>query len=177
MPHFLKSNLEGTDKSPLCLYNISMDLTDKIKQLTESKLADKSLFIVDVVVSVRKGPAKVLVILDGDNGISIDQCADISRELSKALDETGLIDENYTLEVSTPGLDQPLKMTRQYKKNIGRSLKVKLQDHTVEGKLMEISDEKIVLNQEVGSGKKKEIKTLEIPFSAIEKAFVMVSFK
>lgn len=177
MPHFLKSNLEGTDKSPLCLYNISMDLTDKIKQLAESKLADESQFLVDVVVSSRKGPTKVLVILDGDNGISIDHCADISRELSKAFDETGLIDENYTLEVSTPGLDQPLKMIRQYKKNIGRSLKVRHQDQTTEGKLVEVSDERIVLSQEIGSGKKKEIKAIEIPFSAIEKAFVMVSFK
>jgi ribosome maturation factor RimP len=153
-----------------------MDLVEEIKKLAESKLA-VGQFIVDIIISSKKGPKKVLVIVDGDQGFSIDDCAELSRQLSKAFDEGGLIEDNYLLEVSTPGLDHPLKLKRQYTKNIGRGLKVKLQDKTIEGKLTEVSEDKIMLTQEVGSGKKKEIQNLEIPFSSIDKAFVLVSFK
>jgi ribosome maturation factor RimP len=154
-----------------------MDLTEEIKRLAVSKLTDPSQFLVDVVVSSRQGPKKVLVIVDGDNGITIDDCASISRELSATLDDSALVDENYMLEVSTPGLDHPLKLKRQYKKNIGRKLKVKLPDTIVEGTLTEVNEDTIVLSQETGSGKKKEVKIIDIQFSEIEKAFVLVSFK
>ena len=154
-----------------------MELEDQIKQIAEQKLTDPSLFIVEVVVSARKGPKKVLVIVDGDNGVSIDDCAAISRDLSQTFDETGFFEDSYTLEVSTPGLDQPLKLKRQFVKNIGRRLKVKLADKIEEGKLEAVTDETITLISETGSGKKKESKNINIDFSQIEKAFVLVSFK
>ena len=154
-----------------------MELEDQIKQIAEQKLTDPSLFIVEVVVSARKGPKKVLVIVDGDNGVSIDDCAAISRDLSQTFDETGFFEDSYTLEVSTPGLDQPLKLKRQFVKNIGRRLKVKLADKIEEGKLDAVTDEAITLTKETGSGKKKESTTISISFSQIEKAFVLVSFK
>ena len=155
-----------------------MDLTEEIKRIAVSKLTDPSQFLVEVLVSSRKGPKKVLVIIDGDHGINIDDCASISRELSAVLDDSGLMgDDPYMLEVSTPGLDHPLKLKRQYKKNIGRKLKVKLPDTIVEGTLTEVNEDTILLNQETGSGKKKEVKTIDIQFSEIEKAFVLVSFK
>lgn len=165
--------------SPLFVYrNFSMDIAEEIKRMAEEKLVDPSQFIVDIVVSARSGPKKVLVIVDGDAGIGIDDCAALSREVSKALDETGLLgEESYMLEVSTPGLDHPLKLKRQYRKNIGRKLKVKLPDRTVEGKLEAVTEETITLSQETGSGKKKETKNVDIHFSEIEKAFVLVSFK
>ena len=145
--------------------------------MAESKLANESQFIVDVVLSSRQGPRKVLILLDGDHGVSIDDCAHLSREMAAALDENNWITDNYTLEVSTAGIDHPLKFERQYRKNIGRRVKVKLQDATVEGTLTAADAEKIVLAEETGSGKKKEIKTREIPFTEIEKTLVMVSFK
>jgi ribosome maturation factor RimP len=154
-----------------------MDLVEKIKKLATDKLASPSLFIVDVIATSRKGPQKVLIVLDGDQGVNIDDCANLSRELAKSLDELSWLDESYLLEVSTPGLDQPLVMLRQYKKNVGRGLKVKLQTEIVEGMLSEVTDEKITLTQEIGKGKKKETKTVDVPFSSIEKAFVLVSFK
>jgi ribosome maturation factor RimP len=153
-----------------------MDLTEEIRKMTESRLAPGQ-FLVDVIVTAKKGPGKVLVLLDGDEGINIDDCAEISRQLSKALDESSLLDANYFLEVSTPGVDHPLRLKRQYPKHIGRTLKVKLTDKLVEGKLVGMVEEKIVLEQETGTGKKKETTTIEIPFGEIEKAFVMVSFK
>lgn len=154
-----------------------MDLAVEIKHLAESKLASESQFIVDVVISSRQGPRKVLILLDGDQGVSIDDCAHLSREMANALDENNWITDNYTLEVSTAGIDQPLKLVRQYKKNIGRKVRVKLKDASVEGTLQAADDEKIVLDEETGTGKKKENKTREIPFTDIEKTLVMVSFK
>lgn len=144
--------------------------------MTEAQLSPGQ-FVVDVIVTAKNGPGKVLVLVDGDEGISIDDCAEISRQLSKLLDESQLINDKYMLEVSTPGVDQPLKLKRQYKKHIGRTLKIKTAENLVDGKLIAVDEDKITLNQEVGTGKKKETVTLDIPFDQIEKTFVVVSFK
>jgi ribosome maturation factor RimP len=154
----------------------SMDLSEEIRKLAESKLAPGQ-FIVDIISSSRQGPKKVLVTVDADQGINIDACAEISRQLSKALDDAGLLQDNYLLEVSTPGVDQPLKLKRQYNKNIGRNLKLKLQDNVLEGRLTEVHEHEIVLTQETGSAKARETHTVVVPFSEIDKAFVLISFK
>ena len=157
-----------------------MELIEKIRDLAQATLNNESLFIVDVIYSLKQGPSKkMVVIVDGDHGVTIDDCTHISRELSKVLDDTNLIEDHYLLEVSTPGLDHPLKLKRQYKKNVGRSLKVHLKDKSIiQGKLVAADEDKITLDQEIKEGKKKtEIKTGEFPYSDIEKAFVLVSFK
>jgi ribosome maturation factor RimP len=154
-----------------------MGLEEQIKRIAGEKLKDPALFIVDVVISAHKGPKKVLIVLDGDNGVNIDDCAELSRGLSAELEESSLVEDSYTLEVSTPGLDQPLKLKRQFVKNIGRRLKVKLADKIEEGKLEAVTDETITLIKETGTGKKKELTSININFSQIEKAFVLVSFK
>jgi ribosome maturation factor RimP len=153
-----------------------MELVDEIKRIAETGLTPGQ-FIVDVLISAKKGPRKVMVLADGDQGFNIDDCAALSRHLSKALDDNGLIDDNYFLEVSTPGIDHPLKLKRQYYKNIGRSLKVKVQDKVVEGILSAVNENEITLTLESGSGKNKEIKLVNLPIAEIEKAFVQVSFK
>ena len=154
-----------------------MDIAEEIKRIAEEKLIGPSQFIVDVVVSSRRVPQKVTIIVDGDSGISIEDCAKISREVSKVLDDSPLLEAHYMLEVSTPGLDQPLKLNRQYKKNIERKLRVKFQDKIVEGRLLNVTDDSITLEQETGVGKKKVISPVEIQFSEIDKSFVLVSFK
>jgi ribosome maturation factor RimP len=146
--------------------------------VAESFLKDNSHFVVDVIVSLRNNPKKLLVILDGDKGISIEDCAELSRNLSNALDESNLVDGAFILEVSTPGLDQPLKNRRQYVKNVGRNIKVKTKVNTVEeGKLSQVLENSIELLQQIGTGKKKEEKSVEISFEDIDKTFVLVSFK
>lgn len=154
-----------------------MDQVEEIRKLAvESLSPDK--FVVDVLISGKKLPRRVMVILDGDQGVTIDDCANLSRVLSKELEDRAYFgDDNYLLEVSTPGLDHPLKFKRQYFKNIGRNLRVVQKEGTAEGKLREVTDEKIVLVQETGTGKKKETKEIQIPFSEIDKTFVLVSFK
>lgn len=156
-----------------------MDLAHNIQQLAESLLANDNLFIVEVSAVMKRKPGKILVVLDGDDGVSIEDCANLSRKLSEKLDELPEMDENYLLEVTTPGLDQPLKLYRQYKKNIGRVLKVKLKEENkpAEGTLTLVTESSITLSQKSGKGKKAEDRDLIIPFESIDKTFVTVSFK
>ena len=156
-----------------------MELNEKIHDLASAALADESQFVVDVIFSGKNSPVKkVLVIIDGDKGVTIDDCASVSRQVAAVLDELNVIDDRYMLEVSTPGLDHPLKLTRQFVKNVGRSLRILLKDkNTIQGKLTAATGERITLDQETKEGKKIVIKSIEIPYSDIEKAFVLVSFK
>ena len=152
-----------------------MDLKEKIKELAIKCLLNPAHFLVEVAVSKHK-PWKFTVVVDGDQGITIDDCANVSRLLNESLESE--VSDPYTLEVSTPGLDHPLKLTRQFRKNIGRGLKVIKQDKTsVNGELKDVTEEKIVVAVASGQGKKMELKNEEIPFLEIEKAFVTVSFK
>jgi ribosome maturation factor RimP len=156
-----------------------MDLAENIQKLAEGLLSNDTLFIVEVSAVMKRKPGKILVVLDGDNGVSIEDCADLSRKLSESLDTLPEMDENYLLEVTTPGLDQPLKLHRQYKKNIGRAFKVKIKEESkpAEGTLTTVTESTITLSQKNGKGKKAEEKDLTIPFENIDKAFVTVSFK
>lgn len=173
-----KKSKRGDLKVPSLFIRVLMDIAQKIRELAESHITDASHFVVDVVISKHK-PHKVSVFVDGDNGITIDHCSDLSRALSEDLDKLDLVKENYLLEVGTPGLDQPLKLKRQYVKNVGRGLKVVTKDKTIrQGKLIAADD--TLLNLEIETvikGRKKEINVVAIPYSEIEKAIVMVSFK
>jgi ribosome maturation factor RimP len=150
-------------------------VVDTIKQKVEDLISDDaSLYMVDVILKGNKGGQKLIVLIDGDKGLDIDKCAEISRKLGLQIEEENLIDSSYTLEVSSPGLDMPLKLERQYQKNIGRNLKIENKEGQQEkGKLIEVKEAGISL--EIQKGKKKEVK--EIDFKEINRTFVEVSFK
>ncbi len=151
---------------------------ERILKLVEQCLINPSHFIVDVVVTSNKAGGKVLVLVDGDEGFSIDDCADLSRKLSERLDAEGAFDSKYLLEVSSPGVDHPLTLLRQYKKNVGRNVKVHLYEgEIVEGKITNASEEALTLEQQIGKGKKKELKEVVLTFSNIKKTLVTISFK
>ena len=159
-----------------------MDLSTSITEMAASLLKEPHLFLVEVVISGNRVQKKVVVIIDGDNGATIEDCAKLSRALSAKLDEEeDSIPEKYTLDVTTPGVDFPLKLKRQYKKHIGRGFKITLTDKSqVKGKLISTSDESIEIEFEEKTdkkSKKKEMKTMELPFDMIDKAFVQISFK
>jgi ribosome maturation factor RimP len=154
-----------------------MEIATELRTMAESCLGNESQFLVDVLITARQGPKKVLVMVDADNGIGIDEFSEISRKLSVLLDESGLIDGQYSLEVSSPGIDQPLKSVRQYQKNVGRKLKIKSKGEILEGTLESVSENFVELALVKGTGKKKETSIVQIPFSEVEKAFVLVSFK
>lgn len=158
-----------------------MDLSTSITEMAASFLKEPHLFLVEVIISGNRAQKKVVVIIDGDEGATIEDCAKLSRALAAKLDEEETIPEKYTLEVSTPGVDFPLKLKRQYKKHIGRGFKITLTDKSlVKGKLIGTSDEAIEIAFEEKTdkkSKKKEMKTMELPFDMIDKAFVQISFK
>ena len=157
---------------------VTESIVDKIRTVVEESLAShEDLFLVDIVKKGNDRSGKVIVLLDGDQGISIDQCAKVSREVSHFIDEEIELNEPLTLEVSSAGLDHPLKSKRQYVKNIGKNVKVTLSDQSqVEGKLKKVDDEAVEL--EVLIDKKKKTTEAEvINFEDINKTIVLVSFK
>ncbi len=154
-----------------------MDIKAKLTELVEASLSNPTLFLIEVVISSRN-VEKISVIIDGDAGVTIDDCTRISREMSAKLDELNFGTDRYVFEVSTPGLDHPLKLKRQFQKNVGRGLKVHRKDKSITlGKLNTVDDGKIVLMQETKEGKLIKESEVVIPFEDVEKAFVMVSFK
>lgn len=159
------------------------EISAEIQALMERHIHDDSLFIVDVVVKTTGSiVTKILVLLDGDEGVSIDQCADLSRSVSEELESMDILDAKYRFEVSSPGADYPLKYARQYPQHMGRRLQVTLKNGAEKiGSLNEVKDESIILTEEVlkGNGKAKKYIAqgeIEIPFGDIEKTNVMISF-
>lgn len=166
---------EGTE-SPLFVCIVFMEIAAQIKQMVDQKLANGPHFALDVRVNVRMNPPKITVIVDGDNGITIDDCANISRALSDAIDKEKVL-ENYSLEVTTPGIDQPLKLPRQYAKHVGRNLKIELKDKSiVRGKLLEADVVSITMEEEK-KDKKAPVSIQKLTFDQLEKTLVMISFK
>ncbi|MCS7018361.1 MAG: ribosome maturation factor RimP [Cytophagales bacterium] len=159
-----------------------MELEEKVAAYVQS-LLEESFFLVDVQFHDKSGRARLVVSLDGDRGVSVDYCASISRQLSEWLEEQNLIQNAYVLEVSSPGVGQPLKMLRQYYANIGRTLRVDTTTGvTHKGKLVQVSPESILLEPlPVKKTKKAQQKISQqqamlIPFAEIAKAVVEISF-
>lgn len=153
-----------------------MDLRAKLTDLVVESM-QPGHFLVDVIASA-KNLSKITVVIDGDHGVTIDACGELSRLVSAKLDELNFGTGRYLLEVTTPGLDQPLKLTRQFVKNIGRGLRVHRRDKTqINGRLISANEQVIVLSQEVKEGKKVTSTEVVLPFEEIERAFVTISFK
>jgi ribosome maturation factor RimP len=154
-----------------------MNIEKKVKELVEEKIADKpNLFIVDIKMHSN---GKLVILVDGDNGVGIDDVAGISRFVGFKLEEENVIETAYNLEVSSPGLDAPLKSIRQYIKNIGRNLAIKMADGTKrEGKLSSITEDAIVIEEKVKEkGKRAEVIEAVIPVDQITETKVLISFK
>lgn len=155
----------------------TMAFRDKISDLLEERLKEKpSLFLVDLTIT---DAFKVMVTLDGDTGVNLQDCIDISRAIDNNLDRE---EQDYSLEVASAGVSTPLKLVRQYKKNIGRTLKVKTATETIEAKLENVTDENITLTwtarepKKIGKGKETVEHTREIPYSEIKEAIVTIIF-
>ncbi len=131
------------------------------------------------LVSVRIKPTNnIKVFLDADSGLSIDKCVKLNRAMYRIIEEKAWYpDGNFSLEVSSPGLDEPLKLIRQYKKNIDRSVSVKLNDDTVqEGKLIAVNDDSIQLEYTEGKNKKAITLQKEIAFDQIKQTTIIIAF-
>ena len=155
-----------------------MGIREQIITMIEPLLAGSPYYLVEVQTSKSRINPKITVLIDSDTGISIDECGEISRQLDQQMEESALIGGAYTLEVSSPGIEFPLSLLRQYQKNVGRSLKVVKTDGVEKrGILITVLDDHIVLQQEGIRKKKEEATEFVIPIAEISKAQVQISFK
>jgi ribosome maturation factor RimP len=148
----------------------------QIEQLVDKLLLPESEYF---KVQVKIKPTNnVKVYLDGDNGISIEKCVMFNRKLYKSIEETNLFPEgDFSLEVSSPGVDEPLKLKRQYAKNLGRFVEIVFVDGSKkEGKLLEVAGEDVIIEQSSGKGKKTAIEQIVIPFNNIKTTTVQTKF-
>ena len=164
--------------SPLfCFSKLVMQIENRVRELVEEKIADRpELFLVEVKMLPNN---KLIIHVDGDEGISIQDCAAISRHVGFHLEEENTIVQAYNLEVSSPGVGEPLKLKRQYEKNIGRLVDVKLPGgDKKEGKLLAVDEAGITIEESIKEkGKKAQLVETQIAFNNITEVKVLISFK
>jgi ribosome maturation factor RimP len=154
-----------------------MQVENRVKELIEEKISDRpELFLVEIRMLPNN---KLIIHVDGDEGISIQDCAAISRHVGFHLEEENVIVQAYNLEVSSPGVGEPLKLKRQYYKNVGRLLSVKLADGSLkEGKLLSVTDSEITIEESIKEkGKKAALAETVLSFDNIVETKVLISFK
>jgi len=149
----------------------------KVQDLLEEAFAEnQSLYLIDL--SFLPGN-KIQVVVDGDEGISLSECIRISRNIEHNLDRE---EEDFALEVTSPDIAEPLKVQRQYIKNLNRIITVKKNNQEIEGTLTEVNKDDIVLSwkarepKAIGKGKVTVEKTETIPYKDIVEAKVKIIF-
>lgn len=158
-----------------------MSTEERLLKLLEAKFAEEDYadcFLIEIKISAAK---KVEVSIDCDGRLDFAKCQRISRYLEGFIDEEGWLGEKYTLEVSSPGVDRPLKFKRQYVKNIGRQLLLRLQDGEEQtGLLKAVNEDDIIIEQKVrkqeGKRKKTVLEETAFAFDDITTATVKISF-
>lgn len=154
-----------------------MIFKDKVVALLNQGLSEKpSVFLIDLTIT---DAMKIIVTLDGDQGVTLQDCIDINRAIENNLDRE---EQDFSIEVASAGVSTPLKLVRQYKKNIGRTVKVKTATDVIEAVLTDANDEFITLTwtarepKKIGKGKETVEKTRELPYSEIKEAIVTITF-
>ncbi|MBD3723651.1 MAG: ribosome assembly cofactor RimP [Flavobacteriaceae bacterium] len=151
---------------------------EKVNQLVQEALMERpSLFLIDLKIT---DDNKISVILDGDNGVNLQDCIDVSRVLEHNLDREEV---DFALEVASAGATSPMKLPRQYKKNIGRKIKVvKISDEVIEATLIEADENGVTLEwkarepKKIGKGKETVDKKEVLPYTDIKQAVVIITF-
>jgi ribosome maturation factor RimP len=154
-----------------------VDFKTKVHALLEAGLSDKpSLFLVDCQIS---NTNKILITLDGDHGVNLQDCIDISRAVEHNLDREEV---DFELEVASAGVSSPLKLKRQYTKNIGRTLLVKSHDKEFEALLESTDENGITLTwterqpKKIGKGKENVQMNVHLNYEDIKEAIVTITF-
>jgi ribosome maturation factor RimP len=152
-------------------------LKTKVTELLEAALTERSdLFLIDFSINNEN---HIKIIVDGDNGVLVEDCMFVSRAIEHNLDRE---EEDFSLEVMSAGAAAPLVNKRQYKKNLKRTLKVKTSSEEIEGTLTDVTDSDILLAWKVrepkpiGKGKVTVKKEASIPYKDIVEAKVMIKF-
>ena len=154
-----------------------MTFKEKVNELlVEVLLGKPSVFLIDLTIT---DSFKIIVTLDGDNGVALQDCIDISRAIEPNLDRE---EQDFSLEVASVGVGSVLKLHRQYQKSVGRTLIVKTLNQTIEAELIQVTENFIILSwvarepKKIGKGKETVHKRQEIPFTEIKEAVVTVNF-
>lgn len=154
-----------------------MALKDKVEALVAAALEGYTdLFLIDLTVGTDN---KIMLTIDGDNGVTLQDCINMSRAVEHNLDRE---EEDFALEVASAGASSPLTLPRQYKKNIGRTLLVKTAEGEIEAPLVDATDEVAILEwtarepKKIGKGKETVTKRAEIPYGDIKQAVVVIKF-
>jgi ribosome maturation factor RimP len=154
-----------------------MAFKEIVSELLEKGLAEHpSLFLIDLKIAEGN---KITVTLDGDHGVTLQDCIDISRAIEHNIDRD---EHDFGLDVTSAGVSSPLKLKRQYVKNIGRTLRVTTADGVTEAPLTAVNDQSITLEWEarepkkIGKGKETVQKKLDIPYDQIKEAIVIITF-
>lgn len=156
----------------------NMEFRNKIEELLNTFLEEREdLYLIDLKISATDA---ITVILDGDEGVSLQDCLDASRAIEFNMDRE---EHDFSLQVMSAGLSEPLVSQRQFRKNLGRELEILLMDSTkIEGELAKVEEDKITLilkyrkPKEIGKGKVDVVEEKEIPYTEIKKALVAVKF-
>ncbi len=172
--HGKKKQRKGTESFPSSFSMTTETQIQAIEKLLQPLLAE-DIFLVSIKI---KPTNNYKVFIDADGGLGIEKCTRINRALYRQIEETALhTDGNFSLEVSSPGVDEPLKLLRQYKKNIGRNVEVLLNDgQKKEGKLKIAAENDIVIEEVTGKGKKAVTADVVIPFADIKQTTVQIKF-
>lgn len=146
-----------------------------IQKIVEEKLSD-SMFIVDVTVGLSNS---ISVVIDSDHGLSIEKCIEMSRHIEHQFDRDV---EDFSLEVSSPGLTQPFKVLRQYQKNLGKEVEVvTVKGEKLAGVLTAAGDNgftiETAINKKTDGKKTVEIRTVEFSFQEIKTVKPVITFK
>ena len=154
---------------------MTQDTTIQAVEKILGPLLQDDIFLVSIKI---KPINNIKIYLDADSGLGIEKCIKINRALYRIMEEMGMYpDGDFSLEVSSPGVDEPLKLLRQYKKNIGRTVEVTLNDDTKkEGTLSAVNEEAITITYTEGKGKKAVIVQADISFTDIKQTKVQVKF-
>ena len=150
---------------------------EKIRDLVEAKIAESANFIVEI--SIKPGN-KIRILLDDDKGITINDCIAMSKYVESSLDRES---EDFELNVMSAGLTEPLKVMRQYVKNIGNQVEVLTKENKkMTGKLLSVEDSGILIETRVKEktegkkGKQLIINTINLSFNQIKETKIVISF-
>ena len=158
-----------------------MDVHQQVEQFLAETLENTDCYVVSFKV---KPTNNYKIYIDSDTGFTLEKSVRIHRQIRRAIEESGIYpDGDYSIEVSSPGVDEPLCLHRQYVKNIGRKLEIELKDEAskgITGRLIEVDDKKIVLEQTLPSKKKSvkdaAVERIEVELNEIKKATVAIEF-
>jgi ribosome maturation factor RimP len=172
-------SLRGPKSPFLMVQNLElMDLNKEVTGLVKQFIDNDEIFLVDVHIKGKPGNLKIQVFIDGDQSVNVDECSKISRKLTNELEEKDMIDGRYLVEVSSPGVDRPLKLIRQFSKHIGRELAILTKNNKkYQGELLDVLNDEIEISIKSSKIKKElDSDSLKLPVTDIEKSTVVLRF-